>query len=373
MTDVSDRIYFLPSPQPCVVCKQPTTAALKGSGPYCNQDLRIVTGHTTSPQAEQLWAEIKQETGFIEPADQPQDPSTKDEERSKAPVPVLDPVAYAGLLGEIVAAAAPTTEADPVGIYATLLAGVSVLIGDGPHVQVGNTRHPLLVWPLLFGRTGSGRKGESAESAELFLHLSSTGYREVRETGLSSGEGLIERIRDPDPDNPKDQGGTTDKRLLVLEPEFSTVMARAKREGSTLAGVLREAWAGKRLGVLNRRALKASSSHVAIVGHVTPREFRLRLAEADMAGGTFNRFLPLWVERARRLPIPEGIEAAIRDPLAKRLGEAIVDARKASKVQLDREATLLWTDELYDELTASDDEDQAWTEITRRPRRTACA
>ena len=39
------------------------------------------------------------------------------------------------------------------------------LIGPGPHVQVGNTSHPLLIWPLLLGRTGSGRKGEATTTS----------------------------------------------------------------------------------------------------------------------------------------------------------------------------------------------------------------
>jgi hypothetical protein len=59
---------------------------------------------------------------------------------------------YTGILGDIVSAAAPTTEADPVGIYASLLAGVGVMMNSTPDVRVGNTRHPLLIWPLLLGR-----------------------------------------------------------------------------------------------------------------------------------------------------------------------------------------------------------------------------
>jgi hypothetical protein len=43
-----------------------------------------------------------------------------------------------------------------------------------------------------------------------------------------------------------------DKRLSVTEPEFSTVMARAKREGSTLGTMLRQAWDGRTLAVLTR-------------------------------------------------------------------------------------------------------------------------
>jgi len=104
---------------------------------------------------------------------------------------------FAGILGEITAAAEPTTEADPVGIYASLLAGAGVLAGPEPHVRIGNTRHPLLIWALLLGRTGTGRKGEATGTAEIFLRrAASASFDDLTVTGLSSGEGLIERIRD---------------------------------------------------------------------------------------------------------------------------------------------------------------------------------
>jgi len=59
---------------------------------------------------------------------------TKKEETTKPAgpaVPSADPSMYAGILGAIVDAARPTTEADPVGIYASLLAGTGVIIGAG--------------------------------------------------------------------------------------------------------------------------------------------------------------------------------------------------------------------------------------------------
>src|SRR6185312_6480431 len=118
-----------------------------------------------------------------------------------------------------------------------------------------------------------------------------------------------------------------DPRLLVVEPEFASVMARAKREGNTLAAVLRQAWDGRALSVLNRRVLRASASHVAIIGHVTPREFRLRLAETEMAGGTYNRFLPVYVERSSRIPLPQGIPDRTLSDLAHRLATAIAAAQ----------------------------------------------
>lgn len=290
-------------------------------------------------------------------------PDTKKEETTLPP-PVADPVMFHGLLGEIVRATEPTTEADPVGVLASLLAGVGAAIGPAPHVMVGNTRHPLLIWPLLFGRTGSGRKGEATDTAGLFLRSCDPRAAEFTVTGLSSGEGLIERIRDERDED--DKGGTHDKRLLVIEPEFSSVLARTKREGSTLSATLRQAWDGRALSVLNRAALHASASHVAIIGHVTPREFRRRLSEADMSGGSYNRFLPVFVERSKRLPIPEGVADEVREALAARLTTAVRDARMVDRMRLDDQARALWAGRLYDEFTAADDEDAAWSEFARR-------
>lgn len=286
---------------------------------------------------------------------------TKKEETTSPPV--ADPVMYRGVLGDVVRAAAPSTEADPVGVLASLLAGVGAVIGSGPHVQIGNTRHPLLVWPLLFGRTGSGRKGEATDTAEVFLREAEPDLKDYAVSGLSSGEGLIERIKDGDGSKDEER---RNKRLLVIEPEFSTVMARAKREGSTLGGVVRQAWDGRALTVLNRSELRASASHVAIIGHVTPREFRRRLAEADMTGGTYNRFLPVYVERSGRIPLPEGVAHQTLSMLACTLADGIKSARDITGVTLTDDARLLWTEHLYDEFTEVDDDDSAWTEFARR-------
>jgi hypothetical protein len=152
----------------------------------------------------------------------------------------------------------------------------------------------------------------------------------------------------------------------VIEPEFTSVMARSKREGSTLAAVQRQAWDGRALTVLNRKALHASASHIAIIGHITPQEFRLRLAEADLSGGTYNRYLPLFVERSRRLPIPAGVARETVDALSLELASAIKEASQLGRIQLGTEAAELWTAELYDEFTAGDDEDRAEAEFTRR-------
>jgi hypothetical protein len=289
----------------------------------------------------------------------------KTKETKEAPaVPVVSPEVYTGILGEITMAAEPGTEADPAGILGSLLTMVSVAISGTPHLQIGNDRHPLLVWSLLMGRTGSGRKGGATQTATEFARPAWPEYDQQATSGLSSGEGLIERIRDPSPDG-KDPG-VKDKRLLVVETEFGTVMTRAARDGSTLAEVCRQAWNGEPLSVLNRKQVRASWSHVGIIGHIAPRDFRRRLAAADLAAGTYNRYLPLYVERSKRLPIPQGAARTAVADLSGKLGEKIGAARTVGCLRLGAEAAALWQGELYDEFTEADDEEAAWAEFMRR-------
>jgi len=133
-----------------------------------------------------------------------------------------------------------------------------------------------------------------------------------------------------------------------------------------LATILRQAWDGGRLGVMNRRALVASTSHVAISGHITPREFRAKLSASDMAGGSYNRYLPLHVARSKVLPIPEGVDDTVLGALALDLRRAIADATRIGRIRLDRSATRVWADEgMYRDLTAST-EDGPVAEFTQR-------
>lgn len=271
------------------------------------------------------------------------------------PVPAWQPGMFSGPIGEIVGLADPDTEADKVGVYAVLLAQAGVLIHTAPHVQIGNTRHPLLIWPLLIGRTNTGRKGEATATAERVSFRAAQELGDLTVSGLSSGEGLIERIRDQD--NPDDKGGTEDKRLLVIEPEFANVMAVMGREGSTLPGLLRQAWEGRRLSSLTRQRLVASESHIGIIGNITPREFRAKMRATDLAGGTWNRFLPLYVERRKMLALPRGIDDDTLRSASKLFREAIDSARQLASIQLGKEATDLWRNQLYAEFSDFDEDD----------------
>ena len=89
--------------------------------------------------------------------------------------------------------------------------------------------------------------------------------------GISSGEGLIAVVRDGCGDGDE---GETDKRLLVVEPEFARgVLAVAVREGSIVSHVIRDAWSTGTLRNLTKRdPVKATGADISIIGHITAEE-----------------------------------------------------------------------------------------------------
>ncbi|MDP9398304.1 MAG: hypothetical protein M3P96_11025 [Actinomycetota bacterium] len=260
--------------------------------------------------------------------------------RRSPKVPRIDPRAYHGPLGEIVRQLAPTTEADPVGVLASLLAYVGTMIGDGPHVRVGNRPQPARIWPLLLGATGSGRKGTATADAEsVVTAFDSYFLQECQVSGLSTGEGLIHRLRDRDGDD----AGATDKRLLVIESEFARVLGITRREGNTLSEVLRGMWESGAAAVLTRgQPLACTGAHVSIIGHVTQRELRIKLAERDVAGGLVNRFLPLVVDRSQLLPYE--VDSPDLRAVTGQVQRRIAAARKVGRVRRTPAAEDLWGD-----------------------------
>ncbi|GGM81637.1 hypothetical protein GCM10012275_60340 [Longimycelium tulufanense] len=258
--------------------------------------------------------------------------------RARAELPALDTAALDCFLGRLVGVVAEHTEADPVAVLASLLCAAGVYLGPGPHVRAGDDRHPLLVWPLIVGRTNSGRKGASWSSARRLLAAADPEFLvgNVR-SGLTSGEGLAQLFVPvcqqcgTDLDSPSEEFCSStcqnrwekkgranaarrrrlppgDRRLLVFEPEWAAVMARMKREGNSLSATLRAAWEGGDLSTMNVTARVAPESHIGITAHITPAEFKAKVSAADLAGGTYNRFLPLLVARSKFLPLALGAD-----------------------------------------------------------------
>jgi hypothetical protein len=286
-------------------------------------------------------------------------------------LPPAGPDLFDCYLGTLAERLDPHTEADPVGVMASLLATVGVHLGQGPHLPLGYERHPLVVWPMLIGATGSGKKGTAHNAAKaLFLHADNEFVAANVHSGLSSGEGLSSvfavdteeaagKSRKPRllPDN--------DCRLLAYEPEWASVMARMKREGNTLSAILRAAWEGGNLSTLNVDARVARHAHVGILAHITPKEFRAKVSASDMAGGTYNRFLPIAVAQSKFLHNPTVADVRLMVELGASLAERLNQAQRFGAVGFTEAGELAWS-RLYFEFGSGFTEDDPAEEFISR-------
>lgn len=291
--------------------------------------------------------------------------------RRSPSMPPVHPWAWRGPLGEAVCRVAPATEADPVAILATSAALFGAIAGPHAYIRLGGVQHPPAIWPLVIGRTGAGRKGTSLAEAKAIARTwgpyAESYIRHRLPSGLSSGEGLLEALGAGDkPDNPDQEPTAPDGRLTVVETEFARVLAAAKREGNTLGPVLRQLWDEGSAGVMTRsRPLQVDGAHIAVIAHVTPRELRLRLAEADLAGGTANRYLMIASERPHLLPHePPRPELG---ELGRWLRDALDRARAiGGEVRRDREAEALWP-KVYAALAADEPDGIVGQVLARGP------
>lgn len=278
--------------------------------------------------------------------------------RARAALPPIDPAAFDCYLGTVVDAVAEWTEGDPVNVLASLLCVAGVHLGQGPHVRAGDDVHPLLVWPLIVGRTNSGRKGAGWSSAKRIATTTAPDFMTTNlRSGLTSGEGLAAMFTDDPtekPANDDDTGDVTrarraggrlppgDRRLLVFEAEWAGVMARMKREGNSLSATLRGAWEGGDLSTLTVTSRIAPTSHIGILAHITPEEFRAKVSASDLAGGTYNRFLPVMVSRSQFLPGGQGAPDLIVKGLGADMAERLESGGKLGSLGFTPAGTELW-------------------------------
>lgn len=259
-----------------------------------------------------------------------------------------DPVVYTGLAGKIVASLAPHTEADPIAILASLLVGFGSLVGSEAHYLVGPTAHRANEFAVLVGPSGAGRKGSSWDTVETILSRVDPHWADLRVvSGLSSGEGLIWHLRD------RDEPIKPDRRLLVLEPEYASVLKAISRETSTLSPVVRNAWDHRRLQVITKHdPARATDAHVSIVAHITADELLRHVGATEIANGFLNRFLLVCVRRSRLLPEGGQPDPATIVSLSTTLANAASFARRAHQVHMDERARTLWW-QAYPRLSAT--------------------
>jgi hypothetical protein len=272
--------------------------------------------------------------------------------RPGPPWPKLHDDALAGLPGEATLAILPHTEADKVAVLFNLLAAFGNAAGRGAFVRVGADRHRLNLFGVLVGRTSKARKGMSWGHVRELMHAADAPWEEERVmNGLSSGEGLIYAVRDRvEGVNSKGEqvildAGADDKRLLVMEGEFASVLKQMSRDGNILSPVARQAWDGIALQSLTRNSpLRATGAHVSIVGHVTRDELLKYLTATEGSNGFANRFLWLLVKRSKVLPFGGDWPSVNAAPLVKDLSASLEFARNVGELAWGETARPLWYD-----------------------------
>jgi hypothetical protein len=274
--------------------------------------------------------------------------------------PTLNPAALVGLAGRFVEAVAPHSEADRAAILIHLLVGVGNLIGPGPHARVEFDEHPPRLNAVVVGASSKGRKGTAWSTPRTALCAVDSGWAIA--SGLSTGEGLIYHVRDrverADPETGEpvvEDEGVSDKRLMVVETEWSSVLTRIGREGNSLSAIMRDAWDHGSLRTLTKNSpLRATGAHISIVAHITQNELVRLLTSTEMANGFGNRILWICARRAQLLPHGGHLDQAGLAPLIEEIGAVVTAARSIRLMRRDPEAEEIWG-ALYPDLSRERD------------------
>lgn len=299
-------------------------------------------------------------------------------------LPELPDAALYGVLGAVVDAATRNSEATRVGVAVSVLAEFAVRYGGALRLRIGDDDRTVPLFALMVGPTGKGRKGtSSAFPKRLFAevdrcarawswqdeHGNCSGLPGTPQvvTGVSSGQGLIDLVRDEgvtytQAGQERQMPGAADKRLLVDLSEFATVLVQSSNEGNILSQVLRDAFDGKPLASPARtNQLRSTGAHICMLGHVTMHEFRKQTVEnkrnTDISNGLLNRFCIVYSARnklvANPKPVPDDIRRALAQRIAFSVHEVFADVgnvgpndRRLVEFRLDRRAQVLW-DSVY--------------------------
>ena len=270
----------------------------------------------------------------------------------------LSAEAYIGLAGEFIRLVAPETEGDPCALLIAFLTAMGSIMGRDAYMQVGATRHHANLFTVLVAESSKGRKGTVMDETKRFAKMVDSTIESRMRSGLSSGEGLIEAVRDPRHDDAapakKDvlsrnaivDKGVEDKRLLVTESEMGGALQAAGRDGNTLSATLRLAWDGDTLQTLARSNKNVCREpHISIFGNITLDELQRLLTSTDRNNGFANRFLWVCARRSQALPWGGKVDVAALQTLANRAAVCLVMARHYGSCGWLPDAASLWAKE----------------------------
>jgi hypothetical protein len=263
--------------------------------------------------------------------------------------PEMDEAAFCGLPGDIVRTIEPFTEADPAGLLVQTLAMFGNMAGRQPHFMVEADRHGTNLFVAVVGKSSRARKGTSlGYLRRIGAAVDPNWAKERVHSGLSSGEGLVRAVADES----EFGEGVDDKRLLIIEDEFSSVLRNMSRYGNTLSTTMRNAWDCRDLWVMTKRSpLKATGPHISIIVQTTEADLAHYLKSTDVFNGFANRFSWVRVRRQKLLPNGGTVPQDQLKKLQRRWKAALKRAATIRTIGLSPRAQALW-DEQYARLSA---------------------
>jgi hypothetical protein len=288
-------------------------------------------------------------------SDQQPEPERKTEPSAKG-IPYPKPIGeegYYGVIGKIVKAIEPHTEADPNFLLVNLLVAAGNYLDHKAYIEVSGVRHYTNLFVCGVGTSGTGRKGTAMANTLMFLkHLEdsySTGETScIERSSLSSGEGIVARIKDPVWKPGKEPGeleledpGRSDKRVISIQDELGPALQNMKRTGNSLSGILRTAWDGGDLGSLTKSPYRATNPHVSMITGIT-REELLGGIDAELTNGFANRFLWCCSKQSKMLPEGGRLHEVNLEPYVSRFMNARRYAESVGLVLRDEEANDYW-------------------------------
>jgi len=272
--------------------------------------------------------------------------------------PEFNDLSIHGPAGALVEAIYPHSEADRAALLTQTLAAFGNCIGRTAHWCIEGDRHYCNLFVALVGATSKGRKGSSWSHIRRFFEGLDPDWEKHRvRGGLSSGEGLVWAVRDPiyKKQLVGDKGdkhyedvlvdeGVKDKRLLCLEPEFSSVLKAMGREGNILSGQLRDLWDGRHCieTLVKNSPARATDAHGSVIAHTAAEELRRFLTSTEQANGLANRFIWCLVRRSKCLPFGGQPDNFTMETIRLKFLDALAFARDQGAIDFDDEAREYW-------------------------------
>ena len=230
-----------------------------------------------------------------------------------------------GRLRDVVASLGPHVEWSPIGLLGGLLCVFSAMLPE-TRVQRGSGSMPLMLHVLLCGGTGEG-KGQSWGIASAVAKDANSSFMSGHViNGVVGGAGLIQAVAD------------RDGHALIVDTEYARVL-RAGRRQANLSQVLRDLWDGATVATSRaKEPVQVDDPRVAIMGHITPEEFRASMSTTERDGGSYNRLLILPVAQVQWLSEREQMPRHLTPEAGEAMARAVRHSQRAGLVTLSEDA-----------------------------------